>query len=63
MVTAESVSLRPTSAQDRRELCVCVAGDVVMFDVSLSQIAYLGEQCNRIVYAKLAGAAESGSEE
>ena len=51
-----SVFLRPTSSDDR-ELCVRLGdGRLFVFTIGFSQIAYLGETCNRLVYAKLAGA-------
>lgn len=54
---ALNVSLRPVSNnKDQRELVAMVAGSLVSFRITLSQIADLGTQCNSIVYAKLAGA-------
>ena len=50
-----SVFLRPTSSDDR-ELCVKLGdGRLFIYTIGFSQIAYLGEMCNRLVYAKLAG--------
>jgi len=51
-----SVFLGPTSSDDR-ELCVKLDdGRLFVFTIGFSQVAYLGEMCNRLVYAKLAGA-------
>lgn len=51
----KSISLRPTSTDDW-EFCGVSADDsFVCIRLSLSQVLYLGEQCNRIVYAKFAG--------
>jgi hypothetical protein len=57
---AASISLRPLGQKDARELCIITEhGALINIVINLSQIAMLGEQANRIVYAKLAGAKES----
>lgn len=50
-----SLSMRPVREKDMRELCLMTEHGMIVVTIGLSQLAYLGEQCNRIVYAKLAG--------
>lgn len=58
---ATSLSMRPVKERDARELYIVTdQGVTVSVEISLSQIADIGELCNQIVYAKLSGAKPDG---
>lgn len=54
---ATSLSMRPVKERDARELYITIENGVgISVEISLGQIADIGQLCNQIVYAKLSGA-------
>lgn len=52
-IVARTCALRPTSTDDKEIVGISEDGELFTIRVSLSQVAYVGEQCNSIVYHKL----------
>lgn len=61
MPKVRSLSMQPVKERDARELYIMTEqGVAVSVEISLGQIADIGQWCNEIVYAKLSGAKPDG---